>query len=241
MSVGSSHRFSRPGWSVITASVIVSGVLLVGSWYAGRQSGKLEAQPLSAQLDQLTNRLASTELELKQERAKMQLLQPRVRVSGQEASFDNSAKLRQKLAAAQAEADQYKAILDREEQLNLENARLVKALSSPGTRILAMKGSEGGGSSAYVFVVEKSGLLFIGSGLPPLSEARQFQLWVVKRQASKPISAGVFSADESNSAFLEFPEPDCASDVAHVELTDEPVGGSSEPTGTKLFESASQL
>jgi anti-sigma-K factor RskA len=84
-------------------------------------------------------------------------------------------------------------------------------------------------------IVEHSRLVLIASNLPKLDNQRQFQCWIVRKKNPKIVSAGVFSPNDENHAVLEFEEPSVISDISLVEVTNEPRGGSSEPTGTKLL------
>ncbi len=52
--------------------------------------------------------------------------------------------MRQQLLQAEAQANQYKAILEREKEASIDNSRLVRALASPGAHLLPMKGLESG-------------------------------------------------------------------------------------------------
>ncbi len=76
----------------------------------------------------------------------------------------------------------------------------------------------------------------MASRLPKLADGRQFQLWALRRQNPKMVSAGVFSADEDSCALMNFDDRSVLSDLALLEVTDEPQGGSAEPTGAKLME-----
>jgi anti-sigma-K factor RskA len=100
-----------------------------------------------------------------------------------------------------------------------------------------MKGSEqASDSTAYALIVEKTRLVFIGSKLPKLNEGKQFQLWLVRRQDPKVVSAGVFSPNDDSRALVNFDDQSVLTELASLVVTDEPEGGSAEPTGTHLLE-----
>jgi len=49
------------------------------------------------------------------------------------------------------------------------------------------------------------------------------------------ISGGVFAAGDDNRSVLAFDDPSFISHISLIEVTDEPRGGSSQPTGAKLL------
>jgi len=216
---------------------IILALILTAAWYAGRESAGLDAQRVTAELNDLSKQVASNQLALKQEKARTSQLEAALKPSGTGATLARESQLRQQLLQAQAEANEYKTIIERERQADTENSRLVDALTSPGAHLLSLKGAESAANStAYVLILEKARLVFIGSNLPQLSKDRQYQLWVVRKQDPKFVSAGVFSPDDDKRAMMDFDDSSTLSDIAMIEVTEEPEGGSEAPTGTKLLE-----
>ena len=81
---------------------------------------------------------------------------------------------------------------------------------------------------------ESLGLALTGSELPALSSERNYQLWVVPKQGS-PISAGVFQPDAAGTVLLlSTPEATLAESAA-LAITEEPAGGSPQPTTTPIW------
>ena len=227
------------GWRSLLPGVLILTVLLLAAWHAGRESGQFEGQRLSAQLDELTRRIASNQLELERQQARTSELEKALQSSGKDANLSLIAQLHSQLLKSQAEANQYKTILQREQQDATENSDLVEVLSTRGARLLALKGSEAGVEmTAYALLAEKGPLLLIASRLPKLANDRQFQLWVSSKEDPKPVSAGVFRADDNDRALMTFSDFSLPAEPALLVITDEPRGGSSEPTGPKLLESA---
>ncbi len=224
-------------WRLFAVGGVTLALLLTGAWYAGRESAGLEAQRVSAQLDQLAQQVASTQLALKQQKAKTDQLEKGSQASGEHLSLLLQAQLRQQLLKAQAEANEYKTIIERQREVAGDNARLLDALSTPGTHLLPLKGTEtAADATAYALLIANSRLLFVGFNLPSLADGRQFQLWVVRKEDPKVVSAGVFTPDDNNQTIMSFDDASLLSDISLLELTEEPEGGSSAPTGTKLLE-----
>ncbi len=225
------------GWRHLVPAAAVLTILLVATWHAGRESGQLDGQRLSADMDLLTQKIASNQVALDQQRKKTAELEKALQSAGKTPNLGLLTQLQQQLLQAQAEANQYKTIIQLERQRSTDNQLLIEALSVPGARLLPMKISEAGGDcKAYALLAENGRLLLIASGLPKLPEHRQFQLWVVRKQDPKVVSAGVFSGDENRHALMTFDDPSALTDMVQLEVTEEPEGGSSEPGGPSVLE-----
>lgn len=225
------------GWRSLVPGVLILTALLVAAWHAGRQSEQLEGQLLSTQVNDLTQKIASDQLELEQQYTKNSELEAALKSSGKSGNLAVIPQLRSQLLKAQAEANQYKTILNREQQDSTDNKELVEALSAPGTRLVALRGAESAvDTTAYALLSNKGQLVLVASKLPKLPEDRQFQLWIVRKQDSKAVSAGVFSADDDKRALMNVTDLEVPVESAQLIITDEPEGGSSEPTGSKLLE-----
>ncbi len=188
-------------------------------------------------MELLTQKIASQQMDLERQRKRTTGLEHALASSGKNANLGVLAQLHHQLLQAQAEANQYRTIIQRERQQSTDNQRLVDALSNTGAHLLPMKGTDTAvDSMVYALLVENGRLLLVASRLPKLADGRQFQLWVLRRQDPKVVSAGVFSADANSRALMNFDDSSVLSDWAALEVTEEPQGGSSEPTGAKLLE-----
>ncbi|HEY3938978.1 MAG TPA: anti-sigma factor [Bryobacteraceae bacterium] len=233
---------SRDRTTILTSTLLVMCAVLAGlllaTWYAGRQSTKLDSQPATAALDGAAQQLANTRVRLQQEINKRQQIEQELSLSGHSA-INRTKTLQQQLSEAQAEAQQYKAIIGREQQSAADNTRLITALGSTGARLLPMKGLENAASSvAYAVVIENSKIVFVGADLPPPGEQRQFQLWLLRKEEPKVVSAGAFTPDEDNRAIVSYTEAALVSSISSLTVTNEPQGGSETPTGARVFESS---
>ena len=227
------------GWRWLLPSALVLTTLLIATWHAGRQSAQLDSQRLSAQMDLLTQQTTSNKLALERQRNKTSELEQALKSSGKNANLGRLTQLHQQLLLAQAEANQYKSIIRREQQNSIDDRHFVDALSAPGAHLLAMKGMDAAAkATAYALLDDSGKLMLIACHLPKLADDRQFQLWIVRKQDPKTISAGTFSADESSRALINFDDPSVPLQPSLLVITEEPQGGSSEPTGTKLLETS---
>jgi Anti-sigma-K factor rskA len=227
---------NAPRWWVVALGAAVLVILIFGTWYAGRQSGSIQDERLSSALNQLTQQVASMKVQLEDERAKRRETEKALISVGKNSMVDQQAQMRRQILELEAAAGQYKAIIDRQERALADNLRLLSALSTPGAHLFLMKDSDAAAHcTAYALVVENLKVLVIASNLPKLNIQRQFQLWVERTKDPKIVSGGAFSAADDNRVVLEFDDPSVISDISLIEVTDEPRGGSSEPSGTKLL------
>ena len=74
--------------------------------------------------------------------------------------------------------------------------------------------------------------------LPTAGKGRTYQLWLVTARAEK-ISAGTFNTDARGRAVVQATYALSARDLAAIAITEEPTGGSPQPTGAILVAGAS--
>ncbi len=70
-------------------------------------------------------------------------------------------------------------------------------------------------------------------GLPPLAESQQYQLWLIRD--GQRTSGAVFSTDENSYGGTRIRAPLSLLDYSAVGITIEPLGGSPQPTGTRVL------
>lgn len=113
------------------------------------------------------------------------------------------------------------------------------ALVSLGTgssdRVQLVSTSEGQADTVLATMLwsaQTSTALLISENLPALNPDRSYQLWGI--QGETPVSVGVFQVDEQGVGVLVFNAQQPLSDYDLVAITDEPAGGSEQPTTTPL-------
>ncbi|GAB4508804.1 MAG: anti-sigma factor [Anaerolineae bacterium] len=128
------------------------------------------------------------------------------------------------LEAEQTTANQL--ILD---LLNASDTQVI-TLASPVTNV-----AQGGAPAAAVlWNREEADAVLIASGLAPIEASRTYQLWIIPQDAD-PISAGVFDPQTGNR--FVFARPTALEGVL-VGITEEPAGGSPQPTSDPVLLSA---
>lgn len=131
------------------------------------------------------------------------------------------------LAATLKTLDQTRAALEiREATLDF--------LRRPDTRILKSGTAEERRPVAKVFVNPSRGVLLVAANLPALPAGRTYEMWVVPK-AGGPRPAGLFKPQADGSAVHLQTGPVPLGDAAAIALSDEPEGGSPQPTTTPFL------
>jgi anti-sigma-K factor RskA len=226
--------------SALLMICVVTSILLVATWYAGRESISLDKQPNTADLDRLAQDVANSEMKLQQETEKRVQAETKLGASGS-AVLAHTKQLEDSLLKAQADAEQYKSAIARDKQQMTEATDLLNAFSHSGAKLLPMKATEWAGKGlGYALLAENSRLVFIGSNLPRPPAGRTFQLWVLRNEEPTEVSAGVFIPQGiGGPTLVEFENSSLLSNVTGVMVTEEPVDGNyNKPTGPRMFEAS---
>ncbi len=225
-------------WQFIAGGSVVLAASLFVAWHAGRESEGLEGQRLSAEVNRVAQKLSATEWDLEQQRLKADQLEKALRTQGKAANFKQQVQTRQELLKAQAEANEYKQLLARQEDSVTKKDPLIGLLSEPGVKLIQLQANEAAaGSTAYALVVEDERLIFVASNLPPSEAGKTYQLWLLRNHSSEIVSAGQFRPNDSKRVVLEFAGGSVVDDISGLEVTEEPESGTTSPTGAKIFES----
>ena len=111
--------------------------------------------------------------------------------------------------------------------------RMARLLRSPGTEIVELASNVAGlDASARLMWDRDEGVgQFFASGMRPAGQAKTYQLWFITTDDQK-ISAGTFDADAAGQAEFQLLVPPGIGSIAAAAVTDEPAGGSPQPTGS---------
>ena len=101
-------------------------------------------------------------------------------------------------------------------------------------RVIRLRGTEKGEKiEGHAVIAGGSQMVFYASQLPPLPPNRTYQLWLIRPTGQAIASAGTFLPDSSSHAILQLNDKTLLSAVNTLSVTDEPLGGSAQPTGHK--------
>jgi anti-sigma-K factor RskA len=112
-------------------------------------------------------------------------------------------------------------------------AETLRVLRSPAVRVVALSGTKDQPQAAGRIFWDQSRRTwhFYAAALRSPGAGRTYQLWFITA-AQEKISAGTFDVDANGEGSLEIPLPPGLDVVALAAVTDEPTGGSPQPTGS---------
>ena len=115
---------------------------------------------------------------------------------------------------------------------------LVAAMSGANVRVVDMVSTQKLAPGAKMFWDRLANRwTMVTHDLPQVQPGRTYQLWLVTAKAEK-ISAGTFNTDAKGRAVVQATYQLAEADLAAIAITEEPTGGSPQPTGTILVAGA---
>lgn len=241
LTVPKRHKRIREPALLISSLVIICLILvtlLIFTWIAGRQSARLDDERANAEMHRLTLELTDNQVTVQNQREQIRKLETMLSSSGTSRVAQQKG-LEESLSRAQAAIEQYKAILQRNEQQTADNSVLVDALSNPGVKLLNFKNTEGGAATAYAMVVENSRVVFVASNLAIPAEPHQYQLWLVRKDEARFVSAGLFRPIKGSPVVVNYSDDkEAITSLAGLLVTEEPNNGSSVPSGPRVLQTA---
>ena len=110
---------------------------------------------------------------------------------------------------------------------------LIASLVSPDVQAVTVSGSGPSPSAKYFFDRRRGRIVIAASSLPPAAQGRTYQLWGIAT-GRPPVSLGTFNTDSSGRALASLAVP-AGLRIAVTAVTDEPTGGSRQPTTTPFL------
>lgn len=135
------------------------------------------------------------------------------------------AELRNEILRQESRVDQLQASLDRE-------GNTIRLFSSPAVQLVLLQGSgdQPAAKGRAFWDRDRDAFHFFASGLKPLPAGKAYELWFINADQKK-IPAGTFTVSPRGEASLVATPPAGTGRIAALAVTDEPAGGSSQPTG----------
>ena len=233
-----------PLWMPLAAAaaVVLLGTILVGNRETAREESRQLAAKVQALEDHAAKLADQTHLADKQS-GQIQILQQQLQAAADRALTLNtqSIALQSQLRQAEALKRDLDAMNQRANKLSADSDLLRAQLAAlqSAQRVSLMQITmlksllEGSPDSAGVSVWDKEHQkgVFVADKLPPLTDDKTYQLWVLDPKYTTPVSAGTFSVDETGHARVEFTPslPVDSSDRLAVSI--ERKGGVPQPEG----------
>ncbi len=146
-----------------------------------------------------------------------------------------TAELRERLARQEAQIDRQSEEMASLRRQIREATESIQLVSSPGVSVIDLAGQPPlQDASARIFWDRRRAFWQVyAANLPPAGEGKTYQLWFITDKGK--ISAGTFDPADTGEAALRISVPPAAGVIAAAAVTDEPAGGSPQPTGTILL------
>lgn len=229
-------RFSPALAGIAFAVVVAVGV---ATWFAGVQYGRLRNQQVVSEATDVQRSATKLQAQLDQQQDTNRALESALKTAGTDQAARQMEAMRTQILRLQAQVDQFQSSTDLDRQLLNDNAQVVNALSTPGVRLVPLRGLNSAAKSvAYALIAADKQIVLVASSLPNPDPEHDFQLWITRKEDPKLISGGVFGPDESQRAVVRFSAADLTSEIVLLEVTEEPLSGSESPTGPRIFTSA---
>jgi anti-sigma-K factor RskA len=110
---------------------------------------------------------------------------------------------------------------------------LIASLVSPEVQAVTVSGSGPSPSAKYFFDRRAGRIVIAASALPPAARGRTYQVWGIET-GRPPVSLGTFDTDSSGRGLVSVAVPPGLR-IAVTAVTDEPAGGSPQPTTTPFL------
>ena len=123
------------------------------------------------------------------------------------------------------------------ERLQLENARLSSRIADLAqARTIELTGQQfAPNASAKVFLEpDRRRAVVFFHNLPTNGADKSYQLWIIRADQPRPMSAGVFDVDKDGSASISVENLPVETEIKGLAVTLEPKGGVEQPTNTNF-------
>ena len=149
-------------------------------------------------------------------------------VLGQQFRGERAARVaaEQALASARVAMDSTGVALSRRDTL-------IASLVAPDVQAVSVTGTWPSPSAKYFLDRRANRIVIAASSLPPAASGRTYQLWGIET-GRPPVSLGTFNTDASGRALASLTVP-AGLRIAVTAVTDEPTGGSRQPTTTPFL------
>ncbi len=113
---------------------------------------------------------------------------------------------------------------------------LISALTGMHTRVIDLMSYADASPMARMFWDQKKQMFILyASNVKPPARGKVYQVWLMARGTTTPVSVGTFMPDSTGSAVVASKHPMEPGTLRRVAVTEEPEGGMPAPTGPVMF------
>lgn len=117
-----------------------------------------------------------------------------------------------------------------------QHLQLISMLQARTLSLVQLHGAGAGQTASGVaLIADDLRLAFFPSNLPAAPSGKTYQLWLIRDKGPGTFSAGTFSGGAGDGHSLQFNNKQLLNGVKALTVTEEPAGGSGQPTGTKML------
>lgn len=194
-------------------------------------TARTNAAKLQDQLDQQQTELAAA----RSQRAQLSA-QVTADTARQQDALGRVQTLESRVAQLQTERARLLNLVQTRQRQSEQTLRTISFLSTPGTKLVELHGTQSAPSSRGYALLSRDGrLIFYQAGLPSPPSGRIYQIWLIRDKGEPVVSGGLFTAESRGATQSEFSEGNLIAGLRAVAVTEEPIGGSKLPTGHKLL------
>ena len=126
------------------------------------------------------------------------------------------------------------------QQRLVEQQAIVAGLTGPGVKVIDAAATSARQPYARMFWDQPTNRwTFVAYNLPAAAPGHTYQLWLITRDQKK-VSAGTFAPQPNGSALVRATYPLASDSLAAIAVTNEPAGGSPQPTTTPFLVGAAK-
>jgi hypothetical protein len=142
-----------------------------------------------------------------------------------------------KLQSLESEIASYRSIVDSQKKGIQQYSQIISFLRSRSVSLVQLRAAGAGQTgSGVALIADDSRLVFFPSDLPAAPAGRTYQLWLIRDKVPVVINAGTFSDEAKGKPSLQFSSELLVAGMKALAVTEEPIGGSPQPTGHKVME-----
>jgi anti-sigma-K factor RskA len=156
-------------------------------------------------------------------------------------SLYQSVQMQRQFEVVQKELNDAQGEQQRLQQQRANYEKAMAILDAPGTHSMPVKSADEKMPPLQAYIHEKMGVVIAANNVPIPAQGREYQLWMVpKTGKGAPISAGVYMPDAKGGVLTVAPPASNMADIAALAVTEEPMGGSAQPTSKPMWVGALQ-